>query len=103
MAHFVKLDENNVAFICVVVNNAALNPNNEQESGKKFLNDLYGTNDDWIQTSYNNNFRGNYGIGLIYCNEHDLFMPLKCHDQAVLNVETAKWDCTNAEHDEPIP
>ena len=103
MAHFVKLDENNVAIICVVVNNAALDPKNEQESGKKFLNDLYGTNDDWIQTSYNHNFRGNYGLGLIYCNEHDLFMHPKCHNEGVLNLETAKWDCTNAEHDKPIP
>jgi hypothetical protein len=56
------------------------------------------------RTSYNNKIRGNYaGIGMFYCDEHDLFMPPKCHDEAILNLETAKWDCTNAEHDKPIP
>ena len=56
------------------------------------------------RTSYNNKIRGNYaGIGMFYCDEHNLFMWAKCHDEAVLNVETAKWDCTNAEHDKLIP
>ena len=52
------------------------------------------------RTSYNSKIRGNYsGIGMFYCDEHDLFMPVKCHNEAVLNVETAKWDCTNSDHD----
>lgn len=52
------------------------------------------------RTSYNNNYRGNYaGLGMLFCNEHDLFMPPKCHDEAVLNVKSAEWDCENATHD----
>lgn len=95
MAHFVKLDENNVAVTGIVVNNAALDPNNEEQSGIEFINNLFGTNDNWKQTSYNSRIRGNYGVGLIYCDEHDLFMPARCHTEAVLNTVTAKWECTN--------
>jgi hypothetical protein len=52
------------------------------------------------RTSYNSKIRGNYaGIGMFYCDEHDLFMHPKCHNEAILNVETAKWDCTNKDHD----
>ena len=38
MAHFVKLNENNVAVTGIVVNNAALDPNNEEQSGIEFIN-----------------------------------------------------------------
>ena len=56
------------------------------------------------RTSYNSKIRGNYaGNGMFYCDEHDLFMDAKCHDKAVLNVETAKWDCTNKDHVSLIP
>jgi len=55
------------------------------------------------RTSYNSKTRGNYaGTGMFYCDEHDLFMHPKCHDEAVLNVESARWDCTNTEHDSRI-
>ena len=100
MAHFVKLDQNNMVITGVVVNNDAIDADNEEQTGIEFLNNLYGTNDNWKQTSYNNKIRGNYaGIGMFYCDEHDLFMHSKCHDEAVLNVETARWDCTNKDHE----
>ena len=52
------------------------------------------------RTSYNNKIRGNYAsIGYTYLPLEDIFMPTKCHDQAVLNAKSAKWDCTNSEHD----
>ena len=52
------------------------------------------------RTSYNNRIRGNYaGKGFLYLEDVDLFMPPKCHDNAVLNTETAKWDCTDEEHE----
>jgi hypothetical protein len=51
------------------------------------------------RTSYNNRIRGNYaGTGMIYCEEHDLFMHAQCHNEALLNVETASWDCNSDEH-----
>jgi hypothetical protein len=53
-----------------------------------------------VRTSYNGKIRGNYaGIGFAYLEEFDLFMPPRCHPSAILNVETAKWDCTDKDHD----
>jgi hypothetical protein len=44
--------------------------------------------------------RGNYaGIGMSYLPLEDIFMPVKCHDEAVLNAAAAKWECTNADHE----
>ena len=55
------------------------------------------------RTSYNNRIRGNYaGIGFSYLEEFDIFMPPKCHDEATLNVESAKWECLDVEHEMPI-
>jgi hypothetical protein len=42
-------------------------------------------------------------IGFIYDEILDLIYPPKCHNKAILNVENAKWDCTNSDHDNPIP
>ena len=52
------------------------------------------------RTSYNNKIRGNYAsVGYTYLTLEDIFMPPKCHDEAVLNAKSAKWDCSNSEHD----
>lgn len=68
MAHFAKVNEDNVVEQVVVINNEVLLDENgvEQESiGSKFCEDLFGGK--WIQTSYNANFRGKYaGTGDIY-------------------------------------
>jgi hypothetical protein len=75
MAHFVKLDENNIIIDGVVVNNAALDPENEEASGIAFLNNLYGIEENWKQTSYNNNIRKQYaGIGYTYDPVADVFI-----------------------------
>jgi hypothetical protein len=43
-------------------------------------------------------FRFNYaGIGYIYDEVRDGFIPPKCHDEAVVN-DKCLWDCTNADH-----
>jgi len=98
MAHFVKLDKNNMVITGVVVNNNAIDPDNEEQTGIEFLNKLYGTNDNWKQTSINCNIRFNYaGIGYTYDEVRDGFIPPKCHDEAVVNDECL-WDCTNADH-----
>jgi hypothetical protein len=70
MAHFAKLDENNVVTEVVVVNNETIGnlpfPQSEPV-GIDFLHSLYGDNATWKQTSYNNSFRGIYaGIGFIW-------------------------------------
>jgi len=52
------------------------------------------------RTSYNGNIRGNFaGIGYTYLPLEDIFMPVKCHTEAILNTQAAKWDCTNTDHD----
>ena len=76
MAHFAKLDENNIVVAVVVVNNETLDPNNEEQTGVAFLNSLYSANDNWKQTSYNGNFRKLYaGIGYFYDEVNDVFLP----------------------------
>ena len=60
MAHFAKV-ENGIVSQVIVVNNAVILDENgqEQESiGAAFCNDLLGG--EWVQTSYNANFRGRF-------------------------------------------
>ena len=87
MAHFAKLDENNIVTAVNVVNNNELlvdGVENEQK-GIDFLNTFFNTSDNWKQTSYNTvggvhkfggtPFRKNYaGIGDIYDATRDAFM-----------------------------
>lgn len=55
------------------------------------------------RTSYNSKIRGNYaGIGYTYLPLEDIFMPAKCHSEAVLNAESAVWICNDVEHTAPI-
>jgi hypothetical protein len=99
MAHYAWLDENNIVVnVSVGVDETELINGLDTET---FYSQATGHN--IKRTSYNSKIRGNYaGIGMFYCDEHNLFMPAKCHDKAVLNVETARWDCTNKDHDSII-
>lgn len=69
MAHFAKI-ENNIVSMVIAVNNEVLEnkPFPESEAvGIEFCKSLYGDDTIWLQTSYNNNFRGTYaGIGMKY-------------------------------------
>jgi len=77
MAHFAKLNENNIITEVLVVNNEMLLKTDGTESenkGKVFLNGLFGTAN-WVQTSYNGNFRKQYaGVGFYYHKEYDIFI-----------------------------
>ena len=45
------------------------------------------------RTSYNGNYRKNYaGIGYIYDQERDAFIPPKPFNKWVLNEETCQWE-----------
>jgi hypothetical protein len=102
MAHFAELDKNNVVTRVLVVNNNAINPDNEEISGIAFLSALYGVEINWKQTSYNSTFRKNYaGVGMFYDKELDAFIFPKCHDEAILDKLTCQWMCENLNH-EPI-
>ena len=78
MAHFAKLDENNVVLSVHVVNNDVITDENgdEQESlGVAFLKGLHGDDTNWVQTSYNANVRGQFAcIGGTYNSEKDKFI-----------------------------
>lgn len=69
MAHFARL-ENNIIKEVIVVNNEVLENKPFPESepiGIAFCKSLYGDNTEWLQTSYNENFRGKYaGVGMSY-------------------------------------
>ena len=96
MAHFAKLDENNIVLEVNAVNNSDCMDANgieREEIGIAFLTAWSGGYANWKQTSYNNNIRKNYaGIGFTYDAERDAFIPPKPFDSWVLNEETCRWD-----------
>lgn len=93
MAHFAKLDENNIVLEVNVVNNDVLDPNNEESSGIVFLTEWSGGYSSWKQTSYNRTFRKNFaGIGFTYDSIRDAFIPPKPEGEWVLNEEKCLWE-----------
>ena len=103
MAHFAKLDENNIVLAVHVVNNDVITVNGveSEQAGIDFLSDLHG-HTKWKQTSYNGNFRKNYaGIGYTYDEARDAFIAPKpeCHpDLVTLDEETCRWNCSDPSH-----
>ena len=102
MAHFAKLKGSKVVNVVVVNNNELLIDGVENEQkGIDFLNNLYGTNDVWVQTSYNNNFRNNYaGIGYTYHKAKDAFISPKTYPSWELNEDTYHWEAPVAKPDD---
>ena len=75
MAHFAKLNENNIVVGIHVVNNEVITIDGaeSEQVGIDFLTNLHG-HLNWKQTSYNGNFRGKYAaIGDVYDSELDVF------------------------------
>ncbi len=96
MAHFAELDETNIVKQVIVVhNNELLVDGVESEAkGIEFCQSLFGGN--WVQTSYNGNFRKNYaGIGFIYDPILDAFYAPQPYPSWTLD-ENARWQA-------PIP
>ena len=93
MAHFAKIDNDNNVLEVHVVNNNAIDKNNEEQSGIEFLTQWSNGYANWKQTSYNNNYRKNYaGIGYKYDEERDAFIPPKPFNKWVLNEDTCRWE-----------
>lgn len=97
MAHFAKLDANNVVINIDVVHNRELLDENleEQESiGIQFLKNHYNEpNSVWVQCSYNANFRGRYpGVGWTYDSSEDVFKSPKPYPSWVWNSTDAEWE-----------
>jgi len=96
MAHFAKLDENNVVLeVHVVHNNELLDENGveQEQKGIDFLINWSNGYLAWKQTSYNGNFRKNYaGIRYTYRADIDAFVPVKPFASWILNNDTAQWE-----------
>jgi hypothetical protein len=95
MASFAKIGLNNKVIAVHSVHNDVLKDSNgvEQEvNGIDFLTKLYGWSI-WIQTSYNKNIRKNFaGIGFIYDEIRDAFIPPKPYNSWILNETTCNWE-----------
>jgi hypothetical protein len=100
MAHFAKLGVGNKVLKVEIVSNDIATT---EQAGVDFLNNLYGTNDVWKQTSYNTKggihktggtpFRKNYaGIGYKYDTSKDAFIPPKPYNSWTLNETTCLWE-----------
>lgn len=96
MAHFAEIDENNLVLRVLVVDNENVldeNGNENEQVGIKFLQNIFGLDTRWVQTSYNGNFRYRYaGIEMIYDENLDVFLPPKIYQSWILNNETYDWD-----------
>ena len=108
MAHFAKLNQAENQVLAVhVVHNSIVNdgtPNDSEEQGQRFLEDLYGWPANlWKQTSYNTHngshtlgetpLRKNFaGIGMVYDSARDAFYDQQPFPSWTLNETTAQWD-----------
>lgn len=87
MAHFAKIDENNLVVEVVVV------PDSEEHRGNDYLNEL-GLVGTWIQASVTNSIRGVFAVrGMSYLPEVDKFMPFAPagNPSFVFDTEAWKW------------
>lgn len=75
MAHFAQV-ENGIVKQVIVIDNSDITIGGieYEEKGIEICKNLLGQDTEWVQTSYNGSFRGNYaGIGFIWDGEN--FMP----------------------------
>jgi hypothetical protein len=93
MAHYARIDENNIVQQVIVVDNkdtADAFGVEKEYIGAAFCERLLGGT--WKQTSYNANFRKNYaGIGYTFDAARDAFIPPKPSDDATLDEATCQW------------
>ena len=94
MAHFAKLDENNIVTAVIVVHNNVITVDDveSEKAGVDFCKELTG-HDLWKQTSFNRNFRKNFaGIGYTYDSDFDAFVAPRPYASWKLNYETFEWE-----------
>jgi hypothetical protein len=95
MAHWAKLDENNIVLDINVVSDDIID-------GHAYMTETLGLDGTWVQTSYNTYknqhalggtpFRKNYAtIGGTYDSERDAFIPPKRWESWILDEETCQW------------
>lgn len=94
MAHFAKIVNNIVETVIVVSNENIQNKDfPESESiGQDYLKSL-GFDGEWLQTSYNGNFRQRYaGIGYSYNANMDAFIAPQPYNSWTLDNVTGEWN-----------
>jgi hypothetical protein len=96
MAHFAKLDQNNIVLEVNVVDNEHLldaDGVEHEELGIEFLVQWSGGYTNWKQTSYNGTIRKNYaGIGFTYDAVKDAFIEPQPYPSWTLNETTCRWE-----------
>ena len=88
MAHFAKLDENNIVIQGIVINNDILLQNEieVEQLGIDFCKSLYGQDTTWVQTSYNGNTRKQFAaVGYKYDSTNDVFIVPQPFDSWTLD------------------
>jgi hypothetical protein len=93
MAHFAKLDENNVVIAVHVVNNNVITVNGveSEQVGIDFLTSLHGHNS-WKQASYNGKIRKNYpSVNFIYDAVRDAFIEPEPFGNLGFDEDTCQW------------
>ena len=86
MAHFAEIGPNNIVTRVLAV------PDSEQHRGQEYLADNVGLGGTWIQTSYNNNIRKNFaGVGYVYNQELDIFLPPKPYASWIVDAVKGEW------------
>jgi len=94
MANFAEINEEGIVQRVLVLSNERITQDGEEveELGIAYLQNMFpGT--DWVQTSYNDNFRNRYaGIGHKYDVERDSFIPPQPFPSWLLNEESLSWE-----------
>ena len=89
MAHFAKIDNNNLVTQVIVAEQDFINSG---AVGDSFL---------WVQTSYNGNFRKNYAaVGDTYDKTKDAFIAPKPYASWTLVEDTCQWTAPTAMPDD---
>ena len=81
MSHFAEINSDGIVQRVIVAEQYFIN------SG------AVGDSFNWVQTSYNNNFRKNYaGIGYSYDKSKDAFIPPQPYASWTLDEDTCQWE-----------
>lgn len=95
MAHFAEIDDNNRVLRVIVVANSELLDEDGFENeaiGINFCKSLFGDSTNWVQTSYNGNFRKRFAvIGGTYDVEKDVFINEQPFPSWILDSKTDEW------------
>lgn len=88
MAHYAFLDQNNI--VTEVIAGIDETELIEGEAPEVWYGNFRGQR--CVRTSYNGNIRKNYaGIGYVYDEERDAFVPPKPYNSWILDEETCLW------------